>query len=111
MTIESIRSRWLQIVAAAVILLLMIVLLRAQGLMILCAFGYFAVWTSDTCSANNSQQLFDPYSFTHVLHGILFFWLIALLCSRLRKALQFWLALLLESAWEVFENTSFIINK
>src|SRR5437868_8355755 len=111
MTTESIRSRWLQIVAAAVVLLLMIVLLRAQGRMVLCACGYFAVWTSDTCSANNSQQLFDPYSFTHVLHGILFFWLIALLFARLTKTWQFWLALLLESAWEVIENTSFVINK
>ena len=111
MTTESNRARWLQVGAAAVVLLLMIGLLRAQGRMLLCACGYFAIWTSDTCSANNSQQLFDPYSFTHVLHGILFFWLIALLFARLAKAWQFWLALLLESAWEVFENTSFVINK
>jgi len=111
MTTESNRARWLQVGAAAVVLLLMIGLLRAQGRMFLCACGYFAIWTSDTCSANNSQQLFDPYSFTHVLHGILFFWLIALLFARLAKAWQFWLALLLESAWEVFENTSFVINK
>src|SRR2546423_1145826 len=111
MTTESNRTRWLQVAAAVVVLLLAFVLLRAQGRMFLCACGYFAVWTSDTCSANNSQQLFDPYSFTHVLHGILFFWLIASLFRRLRKAWQFWLALLLESAWEVFENTSFVINK
>src|SRR5437870_4035729 len=111
MTTESNRARWLQVGAAAVVLLLTIGLLRAQGRMFLCACGYFAIWTSDTCSANNSQQLFDPYSFTHVLHGILFFWLIALLFARLAKAWQFWLALLLESAWEVFENTSFVINK
>ena len=111
MATESIRTRWLQVVAAAMVPLLMIVLLRAQGRMFLCACGYFAVWTSDTCSANNSQQLLDPYSFTHVLHGILFFWLIALLFRRLTKAWQFWLALLLESAWEVFENSSFVINK
>jgi hypothetical protein len=46
-----------------------------------------------------------------VLHGFLFFWLIALLFRRLAPSWQFWLALLLESAWEVFENTSFVINK
>lgn len=96
---------------AGVILLLMIVLLRAQGRMFLCACGYFDIWTSDTCSSNNSQQLFDPYSFTHVLHGFLFFWLITLLFRRLAASWQFWLALLLESSWEVFENTSFVINK
>ena len=101
----------MQIAAACMVLLLMVVLLRAQGRMFLCACGYFDVWTSDTCSSNNSQQLFDPYSFTHVLHGFLFFWLITLLFRRLTAGWQFWLALFLESAWEVFENTSFVINK
>jgi hypothetical protein len=55
--------------------------------------------------------LLDPYSLTHILHGFLFFWLMLLLFRRLSGAWQFWLALLLESAWEVFENTSFVINK
>ena len=108
---KSIRTRWLPFAATAIVLLLMIVLLRAQGRMFLCACGYFAVWSSDTCSSTNSQQLFDPYSFTHLLHGVLFFWLIMLLFTKLTKEWQFWLALLLESAWEVFENTSFVINK
>ena len=111
MTPESDRVRLLQVVAAGVVVLMMIVLLRAQGRLFLCACGYFDIWISETCSSNNSQQLFDPYSFTHVLHGFLFFWLIALLFRRLTASWQFWLALLLESAWEVFENTSFVINK
>src|SRR5215216_5279979 len=108
---KLLRAPFLQVVVACLVLLLMIVLLRAQGRMFLCACGYFDVWTSDTCSSNNSQQLFDPYSFTHVLHGFLFFWLISLLFRRRTAYWQFWLALLLESAWEVFENTSFVINK
>lgn len=111
MRIKKDRARSVQVVAAGLVLLLMIVLLRAQGRMFLCACGHFDIWTSDTCSSNNSQQLFDPYSFTHVLHGFLFFWLIALLFRRLAASWQFWLVLLLESAWEVFENTSFVINK
>jgi hypothetical protein len=111
MTIKKDRARLVQVVAAGLVLLLLIVLLRAQGRMFLCACGHFDIWTSDTCSSNNSQQLFDPYSFTHVLHGFLFFWLIALLFRQLAASWQFWLALLLESAWEVFENTSFVINK
>ena len=110
MTTES-KPRLLQVVASGLVLALMIVLLRAQGRMFLCGCGYFDIWISDTCSSNNSQQLFDPYSFTHVLHGFLFFWLIALLFKRLTASWQLWLALLLESAWEVFENTSFVINK
>lgn len=98
-------------VAIGLVLLLVVVLLRAEGRMFICTCGQFAVWTSDTCSSNTSQQLLDPYSFTHVLHGFLFFWLIALLFRRMNSSWQICLALLLEGAWEVFENTRFVIDK
>ena len=106
------NRRWVLLsVATALVLLALIVLLRVEGRQVWCACGYFAVWVGDWCSSNTSQQLLDPYSFTHVLHGFLFFWLIALLFRRMPRGWQFWLAMLLESAWEVFENTSFVINK
>ncbi len=111
MTTKSNRPGVLQIVAIGLVLLLVVVSLRAEGRMFLCSCGHFALWTSDTCSSNTSQQLLDPYSFTHVLHGFLFFWLIALLFRRLTSSWQVWLALLLEGAWEVFENTRFVIDK
>jgi len=110
MTTKTSRPGVLQIVAIGLVLLLVVVSLRAEGRVFLCTCGHFAVWTSDTCSSNTSQQLLDPYSFTHVLHGFLFFWLIALLFRRVTSAWQFWLALFLESVWEVFENTRFVID-
>ena len=105
------KSRLPQIAAIGLVLLLVIVALRAEGRVFLCTCGHFAIWTSDTCSSNTSQQLLDPYSFTHVLHGFLFFWLIALLFRRLNSSWQVCLALLLEGAWEIFENTPFVIDK
>lgn len=111
MATDAQRTRLFQIAGVVAVVLLMIVLMRAQGRLLACACGYFEIWTSDTCSSNNSQQLFDPYSLTHVLHGILFFWLIALLFRRMAPGWQLWLALLLESAWEVFENTRFVIER
>jgi hypothetical protein len=111
MTTTKDRHWLVFIVATALVLLALIVLLRAEGRRFMCACGYFAVWVGDWCSSNTSQQLLDPYSLTHVLHGFLFFWLIALLFKRMPRVWQFLLALLLESAWEVFENTSFVINK
>ena len=111
MTTKTDRTRVLQIVAAGVVLLSMIVLLRAQGRLFLCACGYFEIWTSDTCSSNNSQQLFDPYSLTHVSHGFLFFYLVMLLFRRLSRGWQLLLAFALEAAWEVFENSSFVIDR
>ena len=111
MTTNKDRTSVLQIVAAGVVLLLMVVLLRAQGRLFLCACGYFEIWTSDTCSSNNSQQLLDPYSFTHVLHGFLFFYLVTLVFKRLARSWQLVLAIALEAAWEVFENSSFVIDR
>jgi hypothetical protein len=111
MTTESNRVSVLQIAVVGLILILVVVLLRAEGRMFLCDCGRFAIWTSDTCSSQTSQQLFDPYSFTHVLHGFLFFWLISLFFRRLTATWQVWLAVMLEGAWEVFENTHFVIDK
>jgi hypothetical protein len=111
MTAKTFRSKSALILATVLVLIAMSVLLHLQGRSFLCTCGRFAVWVSDWCSSNTSQQLFDPYSLTHLLHGFLFFWLIAVLFRRTRRAWQFWLALLLESAWEVFENTSFVIDK
>ena len=111
MTTKTDRTRVLQIAAAGVIVLLMIVLLRVQGRLFLCACGQFEIWTSDICSSDNSQQLFDPYSFTHVAHGFLFFYLMVLLFKRLAPSRQLLLAIALEAAWEVFENSSFVIDR
>ena len=93
-----------------VIFLLMALLLSAEGRMFFCACGEFKFWVGDTCSSSNSQQLFDPYSFTHILHGILLFWLVLLLFRKLTPNWQLLLALALEAAWEVFENTRFVID-
>lgn len=87
------------------------ILLRVEGRLWQCACGYIEVWSGQVCSANNSQQFLDPYSFTHLLHGFLFFWLIAWLLSRLGGGWQVALAVAFEACWEVFENTNFIIDR
>lgn len=97
--------------------------LWAEGRLFVCDCGRFAFWVGDTCSSQNSQQLFDPYSFTHILHGVLLYWLIALvfksrgprseggLSSALSPEWQLSLAAVLEALWEVVENTNFVIDR
>jgi hypothetical protein len=87
------------------------VALWAEGRLFLCACGEFQLWIGDTCSSRNSQQLFDPYSFTHILHGFLLFWLITLVFRRLSPRWQLSLAAILEALWEVLENTNFVIDR
>ena len=93
------------------VLVALVLLLHAEGRMFLCACGHFAVWVGDWCSSNTSQQLLDPYSFTHVLHGFIFCGLLAWALPRVRWEWSFALALSAESLWEVMENTDFVIRR
>jgi hypothetical protein len=88
-----------------------ILLLRLQGRLWICECGQVLLWVSEAQGANTSQHLFDPYSFTHVLHGFLFFWLIVWLLPRLENGWQLWLAIAVEAAWEVVENSEFVIRR
>ena len=87
------------------------ILLRLEGRLWICSCGRLLIWVGQICSSDNSQHILDPYSFTHVLHGFLFFWLITWLVPRLKPASQLWLAVAVEALWEVFENTNFIIER
>ena len=99
---------WLGIVT---VLVLTTLLLRGEGRLWICACGRFSIWAGKICSANNSQQFLDPYSFTHVLHGILYFWMLIWIVPRLTLSWRFWLSITMAAAWEVFENSNFIINR
>lgn len=89
----------------------MIAILYTQGRIWWCKYGDYNPWTSDAWSDHTSQHLFDPYAFTHVLHGVLFFWLLSLFFRKVSVGWRFFAAILAECAWEVVENSSFIIEK
>jgi hypothetical protein len=68
-------------------------------------------WSGDIWSEHNSQFLFDPYTFTHITHGILFYALLSLVAGTWPVPVRFSAAVALEAAWEVLENTDFVINR
>lgn len=77
-----------------------------------CECGEWKVWSGEIESQHNSQHLFDPYTFTHILHGVGFYALTWLLFGKiLEGGSRFILAMAIESAWEVLENTSWVIEK
>ncbi len=77
-----------------------------------CEAGDWALWSGDIASRHNSQHLVDPYSFTHLLHGILFFAVLHLtLGRRTQIATRLALTLAAESFWEALENTPMIIDR
>ncbi len=85
--------------------------LHHQGRLWWCACGEYFLWAGDTWSRHNSQHLFDPYSLTHILHGMAYYGILALIASRLPRAWRFWLAITIESLWEVIENSSYVIDR
>lgn len=92
------------IVATAITLLLM-------GQAPICTCGYVKVWQGIALSSENSQHLSDWYTFSHVIHGFAFYAIGWLAGRQWPLALRFVLALLVEGAWEAFENTDFVINR
>jgi hypothetical protein len=59
-----------------------------------------------------SQQLMDWYTYSHILHGVVFYFLLSIIFrGRLSVAARLVIAVLIECGWEMFENTPLIINR
>jgi hypothetical protein len=108
---ETLARKSLPLLAAVAVLGAAAFELRAQGRLWFCACGSVTAWVGDAWSAETSQQLFDPYSLTHVLHGLAFCGLLALLVPRVSWRWRFVLAVSAEALWEVIENTDFVIRR
>ena len=97
--------------AMSLVLVLTVLELRRQGRSWWCSCGHWWPWAGNILSLHNSQHFADPYSFTHVLHGVLLCGLLAWAGFRLPWAWRFFLAVLLEAGWEMFENSAFVIQR
>ena len=65
------------------------------------------LWVPDWYPPRVSQHMFDPHSFIHILHGIIFYLLVG---RFIPFSLGLPLAIILEVSWEYLENTDFWIE-
>jgi hypothetical protein len=103
--------RWTDIAIAVLVVALGAALLLAMGRPPVYQHGPVRLWSGNVQSDQNSQQLADPYTLTHVTHGVLLFWLAGLVRPPLATGTRVVLAVALECAWEVFENTDLVIQR
>jgi len=99
------------IILSLVLVLATVFILSWMGRIPICDCGYIKLWHGDPVSSENSQHISDPYTPSHVIHGFIFYFLLWLFARKLPIGQRFLIAFLVEAAWEIFENTPFVINR
>jgi len=75
----------------------------------ICTCGSVALW--GPVGPTQSQMLADWYSASHIVHGLLFYAILAVAAKRWPVERRFLVALVVETAWEIFENTPMVIDR
>ena len=107
-SVEPVFTR--RIVVPCVVLLAAVALtLRLMGRELISDSG-FGFWTG-AWTGNTSQWIADPYSTSHILHGVFFYWMLWPLRHRLSAGVRLLAAMAIESSWELLENSPIIIER
>jgi len=107
------RTDYLPWLLAIIIIAATVIVLYWQGRIWWCKWDApYLLWSSDAWSKHSSQHLFDPYSFTHLLHGLLFYAASFLIFRRrLSLAWLLFITVFAESGWEILENSKAVIER
>ena len=106
---RSLGPRYLALALGVIAIAALILIL--MGRTPICTCGYVKLWQGVVVSSENSQHLSDWYSPSHVIHGFVFYGILWLFARRLPVGLRLVAATVVESAWEIVENTDWIINR
>ena len=88
-----------------------VVILNMEGRRWWCPAGDLSPWSWDIWTQHNSQHIIDPYSFTHLLHGVLEYWLLGLVFPRMRIVWRLFLSISIACSWEIAENSTYMIER
>lgn len=105
------RATRFWLAAAAAFLIVQIVTLALMGRIPICECGYVKLFEPGVNTAGNSQHISDWYTPSHIIHGFLFYWLAIVVLPRASFGARLTLAVVVEAAWELLENSPIIIDR
>ncbi len=108
--VERIMTAKRSSILCGAILLATAITLLSLGRPPICACGTVELWHG-AVDSGNSQHLSDWYSPSHLIHGFLFYAFGWWLLRRRAVGERLALAMLIEGAWEIAENSPFIIDR
>jgi hypothetical protein len=104
------RNALIVLLVPLAIVALQAIILYAMGRHPICACGFVKLWEGDAFGPGNSQHLSDWYTPSHIIHGFVFYFFAWAIFRRASMLWRFAFAVLLEAAWEVLENTPWVIE-
>jgi hypothetical protein len=107
----TVSKRRTPLITLAAVLIGAFVILWAMGRPPICTCGEIDLWVNASDSPKTSQMLADWYSPSHIIHGFIFYGLLWLFARRRSLELRFGVALLVEAAWEIIENSNWAIER